>query len=156
MAMAIFQAVYTDGACKKNGTALATGGIGVYWGKDDARNVSARVHAVPVTNNICELLAIDVALEGILKTSPDGTRYVLFSDSKYAIACVTTWYDGFVARGWLSTAGSPVKNKDLILSVREKCARLGPNLTMRYVKAHRGDVGNEAADKLAVAGCSLP
>ena len=150
--------IYTDGACKNNGSRAATGGIGVYWGEHDARNISARVIADPVTNNGCELLAIAVALAAVVaaeKVARPAAEYVLFSDSKYAIACVTTWYAGFVARGWMSTAGKPVKNKDVICSIRGHCDTLGSRLTFMHVKAHAGITGNEGADKLAVAGCSL-
>ena len=151
--------IYTDGACKKNGSASATGGIGVYWGEGDVRNISARVLAAPVTNNGCELLAIDVALAAIVAAecttvSPTAT-YVLYSDSKYAISCVTTWYPGFLARGWMSTARQPVKNKELICSIVAHCRTLGSRLVFEHVKAHTGVPGNEGADKLAVAGCSL-
>ena len=49
--------VYTDGACSKNGTKDAIAGIGIYFGKDDTRNVSKKIDLKP-TNNVAELSAI--------------------------------------------------------------------------------------------------
>lgn len=150
------QAVYTDGACKQNGTRSAIGGVGVFWGKDDPRNVSKPMGAS--TNNICELTALQVAIDTILamKLDPsDVTKYVVYSDSKYGIQCVTTWYANFVKRNWLTTAGTPVKNKDLIVDIHRKLIILGERVKLQYVKGHSGNPGNEAADALAVAACSV-
>ena len=147
-------AVYTDGACKSNGTRAAVGGVGVYWGPDDPRNVSRSMGAS--TNNICELVAIQAALETIMAAKHDAldpTRYVVYSDSKYAIQCLTTWYAGFVRRNWLTAAGTPVKNKELIVDIHRKLIILGERVVLQYVKGHAGNVGNEAADALAVAAC---
>ena len=43
--------VYTDGACSRNGTKNACAGIGIYFGKNDPRNVSRRLIGKQ-TNNI--------------------------------------------------------------------------------------------------------
>lgn len=146
--------VYTDGACQKNGRAGAVGGLGVFWGKEDPRNVSA--HVAEATNNICELKAIEVALDGIAREPfSASTHYVIASDSKYAMQCVTTWYQGFVRRNWMAVAGGAVKNKDLIISIRTKLEALGDKVSLTYVKGHSGIPGNEEADRLAVAGCGL-
>lgn len=145
--------VYTDGACKNNGSKHALGGVGVYWGPDDPRNVSR--HMGLTTNNICELTAIQVALDAVLAQrhkADDLTRYVIFSDSMYSLDCVGKWYDGFVRRNWISKAGTPVKNKDLIIDIRRKLNLLGDRVLLQYVKGHSGHPGNDAADALAVLG----
>ena len=49
--------VYTDGACSNNGKLNAKAGFGVYFGKNDSRNISKRVIGKQ-TNNVAELLAI--------------------------------------------------------------------------------------------------
>ena len=151
--------VFTDGACKKNGSRSATGGIGVYWGESHPNNVSARVNVKGVTNNICELRAIETALDQILVAVSDvmdGFKYVVASDSLYAMSSLTTWYPGFIRRNWKSAAGSAIKNKDLIIAIKEKVDLLGNRVSFKYVKAHAGNAGNEAADRLASAACTLP
>ena len=49
--------VFTDGACSNNGKVGATAGIGVYFGKDDSRNVSKKIDGKQ-TNNTAELSAV--------------------------------------------------------------------------------------------------
>ena len=53
--------VYTDGACKHNGSDKAKAGIGVYFNKHNhicIPNVSERLTTVKQTNNVAELTAI--------------------------------------------------------------------------------------------------
>ena len=145
--------IFTDGACKKNGSRTAIGGIGVYWGEHHKNNISLRVHLPTVTNNICELLAIEAALDTILLQDEDALKYVIASDSKYAISSLTSWYAGFVSRGWRSVGGTAIKNKDLLASIKAKLDVLGARVSFRHVKAHAGNVGNEAADSLATSAC---
>ena len=49
--------VFTDGSCSNNGKVNAKAGIGVYFGKNDPRNVSKRVIGKQ-TNNTAELSAV--------------------------------------------------------------------------------------------------
>jgi len=61
--------------------------------------------------------------------------------------------------GWRNAAGSPVANKPLIeyiLTLLETRQRSGQPVKIEYVKGHSGNVGNDGADALAVAGCDLP
>ncbi len=142
------EVVYTDGACKANGRTEAAAGVGVFWGKDDPRNVSRRVHGAP-TNNVAELEAIEEAVDTIAR-SPElaSAIVVIVTDSKYSIECLTTWYDGFARRGWKTTAGTPVLNLELIRRIHDK---LTPNIRLAHVRGHRDHAGNIAADKLAGA-----
>jgi ribonuclease HI len=78
----------------------------------------------------------------------------IFSDSKYAIQCVTEWYKNWQRNGW-STAQGPVKNKDLVEAVRARIDdRNAKNIQtlFTWVKGHSTDPGNIAADRLAVQG----
>jgi len=146
--------VYTDGSCPRNGQAGAAAGVGVYWGPDHVSNVSRPVRGQYTSNNVAELEAIEEALQQIaahevLKTQP----VVVVSDSMYSIQAVTTWYSGFVRRGWKTTGGSEVKNPDLIRSIRALLDTL-VHVRLVHVHGHVGHAGNEAADALAGAGGS--
>jgi ribonuclease HI len=83
----------------------------------------------------------------------------VFSDSNYAIRCVTEWFQVWEKRGWLTSARKAVENRDLVEDVlvlirdREKC---GSTSKFAWVKAHSVDEGNIAADALAVNGATLP
>ena len=57
---------YTDGACQGNGTEGARAGVGVFYGKNDPRNISTSLQGKHQTNQRAELTAIKLALEGIV------------------------------------------------------------------------------------------
>ena len=79
--------IYTDGACSKNGYAYAKAGIGVFFGDNDERNVSALVNSdYKQTNNVAELLAF---IRAIKIVANDGNKYIIYTDSEYVIKCAT-------------------------------------------------------------------
>lgn len=163
------EVVYTDGACLRNGRRGAKGGIGVYWGPKDKRNVSR--HSAIATNNAAELEAIHVATQQMLAqralvhegasagagagvgAAVDGAtcaRYtVLATDSKYALDCITTWYARWMKNGWKTTTGTDVANRDLIIAIRGDLDRLGSAIKFVHVRGHGDTTGNIEADKLA-------
>ncbi|KAF7307246.1 Ribonuclease H [Mycena indigotica] len=148
------QVVYSDGACKNNGKPNALGGIGVWWGPNDPRNLSERCPGKQ-TNNRAELIAILRVLEETpLSTEP----LYIKTDSRYSISSLTEWYPGWIRNGWRTSAG-PVLNKELIqyvLAHLDNRKTRGQEIVLQYVKGHSGNPGNDAADALAVAGTFLP
>jgi ribonuclease HI len=69
----------------------------------------------------------------------------------------TSWLGSWKAAEWRNSAGQPVANQDLwrqVDALKSELAREEPRLAVRleWVKGHDGDPGNEAADRLAVAG----
>jgi ribonuclease HI len=69
--------------------------------------------------------------------------------------CLTEWFQSWEAKGWKNSSGRPVENRDLIepilARIRErKMAKA--NTKIVWVKAHNGNTGNEAADRLANEG----
>jgi RNase H len=64
-----------------------------------------------------------------------------------------------VKNGWTNSAKQPVKNKELIQYISSLIASRhdkNQSIHLEYVKGHSGDVGNDGADALAVAGCWKP
>ena len=58
-------------------------------------------------------------------------------------------------KDWKTSTGGDVMNKDLVVRVRELIGERslkGGVTEFTWVKGHSGGVGNEAADRLAVAG----
>jgi ribonuclease HI len=80
---------------------------------------------------------------------------VIFSDSNYAIKCVTEWFQSWEAKGWVGSNRKPVENRDLVEEIlrrirdRELCKS---KTDFKWVKGHGSDPGNVAADALAVRG----
>jgi ribonuclease HI len=137
--------VWTDGACKNNqgiNGRERLAGWGVWWGHEHKNNCYGRVRGKQ-TNNRGELKAILQAL--VMFERAGFTSLVINTDSKYAI-------------GLLSHGNNANANTDIVRDARETIRKLSNNgikVTFKYVKGHSGDIGNDAADKLAVKGCLL-
>lgn len=119
------------------------------------RNISERLAGPIQTNQRAELTAILRALEVVTPYQP--VRVV--TDSQYSINCVTVWSRSWERKGWKTATGEDVKNQDLVKAIRERVKEreeAGTETAFEWVKGHSKNVGNEAADRLAVAGSSMP
>ncbi|KAM0713610.1 hypothetical protein Q7P37_010572 [Cladosporium fusiforme] len=161
--------IYTDGSSLGNGQVGAVGGVGVYFGPGDGRNLSEGLTGSRQTNQRAELTAIQRALE----LAPRDRKIVIYSDSNYAINCVTIWFQKWRTNNWHNSAGKAVENKDLVVKIIEMLEERyrmnqhrvddgngggeghwerGPaSVKFVWVKGHAKDEGNNAADQLAVA-----
>ncbi|KAJ6601449.1 ribonuclease H-like protein [Mycena vulgaris] len=147
--------VYSDGAAKGNGQKGAVAGVGVWWGRDDPRNLAERCPGAQ-TNNRAELIAI----LRILETTPQSKRPLLIkTDSQYSKKCFGEWIHGWIKRNWRTATGEAVKNAPLIKYIHahlDARARRGQRMRLQYVKAHNGEEGNEGADAQANLGVLEP
>lgn len=134
--------VFTDGACRGN---PGPGGWGVLMRCGD---VEKTLHGGErdTTNNRMELMAAIEAL-GALKNS---CRVELTTDSQYVRLGITTWIQGWKARGWKTAAKKPVKNIDLWQRLDIEAAR--HEVRWHWIKGHSGHRENELADALANRG----
>ncbi|KAF3924156.1 hypothetical protein AA313_de0206946 [Arthrobotrys entomopaga] len=144
--------IYTDGSSLMNGSASARAGVGIWFGPGDKRNVSEPLNDSKATNNRAELSAILRAIE----IAPKHREVLIFTDSKYAIQCVTDWFQKWRSNGWQTAAGKPVENQDIIEEIlqriEERIVQGGAKTKFEWVNGHKGVVGNEMADKLARDG----
>jgi ribonuclease HI len=90
-----------------------------------------------------------------LEIVPRDRDVRILTDSNYSINCATVWYAAWQRNAWVTSQREPVMNKDLVMAIRklidERDAK-GARTDMEWIKGHSNDPGNEAADKLAVAG----
>jgi len=95
------------------------------------------------TINQMELMAINLALD-----QPNTEYVIIYSDSAYAISCLTLWYKSWVKNDWMTPMGEPVKNKDLIVEILSKIEQ---KKYVKFVKvaAHTGDKFNTIVDHFA-------
>jgi len=99
--------------------------------------------AFAVTNNRMELRAVLEALEGI----PEGASVEVFSDSTYVIKALSVWLAGWRKKGWKTSEGKPVLNRELIEEIDAKAQKL--RLRYAWVRGHDGHPVNEMCDALA-------
>mmetsp|Transcript_4784 Transcript_4784/g.10218 ORF Transcript_4784/g.10218 Transcript_4784/m.10218 type:complete len:306 (-) Transcript_4784:595-1512(-) len=152
--------IYTDGACSQNGKRGARAGVGVYFGDESfEKDISERLEGTVMTNNRAELTAVIRALEAIQRHEwKDEERVVVWTDSKYTRSGVEEWVAGWKRNGWKTASGGDVKNKDLWVrldELRSGCGKMNVEVSIKWVKAHAGLVGNEKADQLAVRGAQM-
>ena len=163
--------VFTDGSCLNNcrKSTKSIGGIGVYWGDNDPRNVSEPFLIKPITNNRAELQAIFIAIQTFSLSNMkkrENNILVIHSDSKYCIECMTNYLESWKKRGWLKSNGKEPLNLDLICSIDSLVSKYYNVFKVEYkhVKAHKKKpvdtsglkyfywYGNNKADELARIG----
>ena len=95
------------------------------------------------TNNRMELMAAIGALEALR----EPCDVVLTTDSQYVRQGITQWMANWVRRGWKTSGGDMVKNRDLWERLHEAAGR--HTVDWRWVKGHSGHPDNERVDVLA-------
>jgi len=159
--------IFVDGSYRKIDQQYV-GGYGIYFAPQHPYNLSCRVKNP--TNNICELMAILNTLIIIDKNQADrpfksnlddSPHFIIVSDSKYCIKCVTEWFKVWIKNGWITSKKSPVKNKDLIIKITNLLDKLPFDIQFKHQRSHQTtphDIhsfeyflwrGNDMADKLA-------
>ncbi len=132
--------IYTDGSFKNNvpgfGIVIvaSNGDKIISYGK-----IPESVYPNGATNNIAELYAIYVALSLV------NGDIILYTDSRYSIACFTTYIHNWIQNGWDSAL-----NRNIIEGTY--CKIIGRNVDFQYVKSHSGFKLNVEANKLADKG----
>lgn len=145
--------VYTDGSSRGNGIEGAVAGVGVFYGKNDLRNVSRLLGPGPQTNNRAELAAMTDALLQAKIDRPSQLN--IYSDSQYAIELMTILKSKWEERKYKRGDGRLMPNADLIekghqllyiLEMMEVCVEF------IHIKGHSDNYGNDQADRLANEG----
>ena len=131
--------VHTDGACLGN---PGPGGWAALL-RYGARERELVGGEALTTNNRMELMAASVALE----TLTEACVVTLHTDSQYVRQGITAWMPNWVRKGWKTSAGQPVKNRDLWERLHAAAGR--HVIDWRWVKGHSGDPDNERVDTLA-------
>ncbi len=145
--------INTDGSALQNGKPGARAGVGVWFGPDCKLNLSKRLNpsVYKQSNNVAEIIAACWALTlCTVYTHPITLR----TDSKYTMNCVTSWLEGWRSKGWVTTSGTPVANREHV-EMLDALIRARPSagpVKFEWVKGHSGDEGNRGADELAVRG----
>jgi ribonuclease HI len=152
---------YVDGGCRGNGRPGSIGAAAAVmekkYGKSEIWTRSMPSIPTP-TNQRAEItaiiLALEVALDKLeqLETNP-YLDVKIYSDSKYAVECMSKWIYKWCKNGWINAAGNEVANRDLIENASDLDDRLKEKGDVEYIwipreKNQRADqYCNEEMDK---------
>jgi ribonuclease HI len=146
-------AVYTDGACSKNGRAGACASWAFYFPEHKSLSNAERVVGIQ-TNQRGELTAISEAVKAAEKSFDVlNTELKIYTDSMYSKNCLTTWLLAWTRNNWKTSQGKDVNHRDLIEDTAKRLSRF-KSFNITHVKAHTGEedehsVNNSIVDKMA-------
>ncbi|KFY88259.1 hypothetical protein V500_06449 [Pseudogymnoascus sp. VKM F-4518 (FW-2643)] len=153
--MVYFMNIFVDGGCRRNGTPGAYGAAAVVVKSRTGVVIDSYGDFIPQdpcpTNQRAELTAIIRGLRmAVNKNSTLQNRPCLdvkiYSDSTYAVNCMTLWIDTWRRNGWRTYEGTPVLNQDLIIQAHELHDFLRELGNLNYYWILRGE--NREADQL--------
>ncbi len=131
--------ISTDGACEPNPGPGGWAALLRY--ENTERSIFGR--DPDTTNNRMELMG---AIAGLAQLN-QPCLVTLRTDSRYVMDGITTWMHNWRRRGWRTSSGKPVLNRDLWLAL--DAATQPHEITWEWVRGHSGDPDNERVDRLA-------
>ncbi|MFL0797264.1 MAG: ribonuclease HI [Cellvibrionaceae bacterium] len=135
--------IYCDGSCRGNPGPSGVG-LAIYV-DDELIELWYGDYEDDDTNNRAELRALTHALS-IARCCVGASRYItIYSDSTYAIDCVTKYAYQWKRQDW----DVDRKNLDLVKEAFEVFYGIRRNIQIEHVFGHTCVEGNELADKLA-------
>ena len=142
--------IHTDGSCLGNPGPGGYAAILDYRGQEKELTGGFR----RTTNNRMEILAVIAGLEALT----EHCSVAVYSDSRYVVDAIEKgWARKWRANKWMRNKREAAVNPDLwerLLNLLDK-----HEVQLKWVRGHAGNVGNNRADKLAVAaakGANLP
>jgi ribonuclease HI len=152
-------AIFCDGACTRNGRKGARAGYGVSTRKNgiEVSAISEPLNAdEQQTNQRAELRALQCAIGIATDVADTATSVRIYSDSEYAINCITRWGPGWRRAMWKKADGGPVLHRDIIEPLLHAWELVRGTAVLQHVAAHTGrrdtlSLGNARADELATA-----
>lgn len=143
--------IYTDGSTriknKKGENNIGGFGYVVYDDKTGYIVDACSEQVQNTTNNRMELQALYEVIKKYGSDSIFGAN-IVFTDSAYAMKCITEWADVWNKNNWKTSKGTPVENQDLIKPMYDLYWR-DHFIVIKKCSGHSGIEGNELADKLA-------
>jgi ribonuclease HI len=154
--------VFCDGSSLNNNSKKGdkAGGIGVFFGENDARNISEAITSGKITNQVAELLAAIKALYILKNDNYKGFVYI-YTDSMYVVNCMVSYCKKWEKQGWKKEDKSEIENLELIQELYKMTREM--KVIYKHCRAHQEEpakkdsdeyrvwYGNNMADMLATA-----
>lgn len=154
--------IYTDGSSFPGKKRAAGVGVVLMW-VDEAGSSQTSEYAPTgyqsATIDEMEIQACIVGLQEATRVFSDLSRFkkvLLFSDSQYVTENFVSAMNVWPKRAWRGANGTPVKNVDLWKRLRKEVNSCPLRVEVRWVKGHKSNVYNRAADKLAKKSAAIP
>lgn len=155
--------IFTDGSTLNNQKkGSRKGGVGVYFGDDDVRNLSLpliETSKYKVTNQVTELLACIKAIEISYSTQKIGSKkLIIHTDSMYVVNIINSWAKNWESNNWRKSDGKIIDNLNLVKKLYFYSINM--KTTFKHVRSHQKEpdtndplyyewYGNNKADELA-------
>lgn len=100
-----------------------------------------------LTNQYGEVTAMIRAFE--IAKEKKVKSVLAISDSKYAVQGINDWVKGWIKRGWVTSQGTPVANRDVfekLSKLKDELEADGVKVEAVWIKGHAGHPGNTEAD----------
>lgn len=149
--------IFCDGASSNNGKVNAKAGYGVavFIQRIPFTRYSVKLSVTePQTNQRAELQALFHALRIVAEKK---TIVTIYTDSMYAINCISVWAASWQKKGWKKADGKPVLHLDIIEPMVNLYNEICAFVKLQHVRGHQkagtsyeAD-GNSLADELATS-----
>lgn len=154
--------IFTDGSSYPNKQRVAGVGVRLIWvneAGDEEVIDYAPTGWQKATVDEMEIEACTVALQEARRVFPDLSQFeriLIFSDSSNVVENYLKAMKIWPNKKWLGANNMPVANIDIWKRFRKEVNKCSINVDLKWVKAHKGNVHNRAADKLAKQSASMP
>jgi ribonuclease HI len=141
--------VFCDGSSLNNNSKkeLRSGGIGVFFGDNDSRNISEEITLEKITNQVAELLACIKALYILKNENFNGLIY-LYTDSSYVINSMVSYCKKWEKNGWKKEDNNEIENKELMKELYNLTKSM--KIIYKHVKAHKEPPENKSSDEYKI------
>lgn len=143
-----------DGACRRNGkpNCVSAGGVFImhYNNALELTHTALKSnYELESTNQRGEMLALLTAIDYVYDSKQSAQ---VITDSEYLFNTMTkNWCGNWANKGWITSTGEPVKNKDIWLQIKhahDRCLAEGIELIFYHVKGHTIPFGKVTAQRL--------
>jgi ribonuclease HI len=154
--------VYADGSSYPNKQRAAGVGVRFVWmneSGDEECEDYAPTGWQKATIDEMEIEACTIALKEARRLFKDMSRFrrvLIFSDSMYVTDNFVKAMKVWPTRAWRGASGVPVENIELWKRLRKEVNACPIRVNVEWVKAHKSNVHNRTADKLAKESASMP
>ena len=143
-----------DGACRRNGkpNCVSAGGVFImhYNNALELTHTALKSnYELESTNQRGEMLALLTAIDYVYDSKQSAQ---VITDSEYLFNTMTkNWVGNWANKGWITSTGEPVKNKNIWLQIKhahDRCVADGIELIFYHVKGHTIPFGKVTAQRL--------